>query len=78
MSLDYVEKLVSELDYVAIEKNFDYTDYCHISIHVDAVYLGPSKYVIPEIVGWIKSMGYDATTKPDSFVASTIANKFSK
>lgn len=53
---------------------------CQISIHVDAgnSEKGKTKALIPELVGWIKSCGYDAKTKPDSFVASTIADRISK
>lgn len=78
MSLAYADELISELDNVSLEDNFDYTEYCTIGIHVDAGYNGPSGLVIPEITGWIKSMGYDVTVKPDSFVASTIADRISK
>lgn len=53
---------------------------CPISIHVDA---GNSEYgktapLIPEIVGWVHSLGYECYVKPDSFVASSIADKISK
>lgn len=78
MSLDYADKLIAELDKIKDETGFDYTDYCSIGIHVDAGYQGPSGKVIPELVGWIKAMGYDVTVKPDSFVASTIADRISK
>ena len=53
---------------------------CPISIHVDAgnSEKGKTKMLIPELVGWIKACGYEAKTKPDSFVASTIADRISK
>ena len=53
---------------------------CHFSIHIDAghSYHGKTKDLIPELVGWIKSCGYDCEVKPDSFVASSIADKISK
>ncbi len=53
---------------------------CPISIHVDAGNSrnGKTWDLIPEIGGWIRSMGYDFRFKPDSFVASTIADKISK
>ena len=78
MSLDYADKLIIELDKIKKDTGFNYTDYCSIGIHVDAGYQGPSGKVIPELVGWIKAMGYDVTVKPDSFVASTIADRISK
>ena len=39
---------------------------------------GKTKALIPELVGWIRASGYDAKTKPESFVASTIADRISK
>jgi uncharacterized protein len=49
-----------------------------ISIHIDAGNAGASSSVIPEIVGWVKGCGYKCNTKPDSYAASSIANKYSK
>ena len=40
--------------------------------------IAKTKELIPELVGWIKSCGYDCEVKPDSFVASSIADKISK
>ena len=53
---------------------------CPISIHIDAgnSTKGKTRELIPELVGWIRSCGYDCRTKPDSFVASTIADRISK
>lgn len=53
---------------------------CPISIHVDAGNSdkGKTAVLIPEIVGWVRSLGYDCQVKPDSFVASSIADKISK
>jgi hypothetical protein len=51
---------------------------CDIDIHVDAGYEGPSSKMIPEIVGWVKSCGFDCKIKPDSYAASSIADKYSK
>lgn len=50
------------------------------SIHVDAGNSdkGKTKDLIPAIVGWIKSQGYECEVKPSSFVASTIADRISK
>ncbi|MCR5767668.1 MAG: ribonuclease H-like YkuK family protein [Lachnospiraceae bacterium] len=51
-----------------------------LSIHIDAGLNpnGKTRELIPELVGWIKSCGYDCETKPDSWVASTIADRISK
>lgn len=51
-----------------------------ISIHVDAGWSekGKTKELIPMLVGWIKATGFDALVKPDSYAASSIADKISK
>lgn len=51
-----------------------------LSIHVDAGWSdkGKTKELIPALVGWIKACGFDAQVKPDSFAASSIADKISK
>lgn len=66
-----------------LESNNKYNDLyrnCPISIHVDAGNTDKSKTkpLIPELVGWIKACGYNVKTKPESFVASTIADRISK
>jgi predicted RNase H-related nuclease YkuK (DUF458 family) len=56
------------------EENFNYS----IGIHVDAGQNGPTKRFIPEITSWVNACGFDCKTKPYSYAASTIANKYSK
>lgn len=50
------------------------------SIHIDAgkSEKGKTKELIPELVGWIRACGYDCEIKPDSYAASSIADKISK
>lgn len=77
-SLELAQRLVD-----ALESSSEYVQMfadCPLSIHVDAGNSdkGKTKALIPELVGWIKASGYDAKTKPESFVASTIADRISK
>lgn len=53
---------------------------CPIAIHVDAGNSknGKTRELIPELVGWVRAMGYECEIKPDSYVASTIADRISK
>lgn len=69
-----LESIESEKKY---EELFDNTTF---TIHVDAGKTEKSKTreLIPAIVGWIKGQGYESCVKPDSFVASTIADRISK
>ena len=78
LSLDCTEKLIKEFETIHAETGFDYSKHMSLGIHVDAGQNGPSRQVIPEIVGWIKSCGYDVIVKPDSWAACSIANRYSK
>lgn len=78
MSLDLASRLIESLESLKNTKNFEYEEHLNFCIHVDAGLNGPSKNVIPEIVGWIKSAGYNVAVKPDSFAACSIADKLSK
>jgi predicted RNase H-related nuclease YkuK (DUF458 family) len=51
-----------------------------LSIHVDAGWSdkGKTKELIPGLIGWIRACGFEAKCKPDSFAASSIADKISK
>ena len=53
---------------------------CPISIHIDAGNSpkGKTRELIPEIVGWVRACGYECKVKPDSFCASSIADRISK
>lgn len=78
MSLEAADKLLALLEadahYADLYENTTFT------IHVDAgrSEQGKTKELIPSIVGWIKSCGFDCEVKPDSFVASSIADRISK
>jgi len=78
LSLDCAEKLVNAFEALKQSGKFDYERHLVMTIHVDAGENGPSKQVIPQVVGWITSCGYQAVVKPDSFAACSIANKYSK
>lgn len=51
-----------------------------ISIHIDAGWSdkGKTKNLIPGLIGWITSCGFSAEVKPESYAASSIADKISK
>lgn len=78
LSLEYAEKLIKAFERLHEQTGFDYSQHMNLGIHVDAGNNGPSKQVIPEIVGWIKACGYSVVVKPDSWAACSIANKYSK
>ncbi|GEN35574.1 ribonuclease H-like YkuK family protein [Aneurinibacillus danicus] len=57
-----------------VDKGADFT----ISIHLDIGNQGATKELIKEMVGRIQAMGIEAKIKPDSYVASSYANRFTK
>lgn len=62
-----------------IQERFVADNICYeISIHVDAGYNGPTRDYIPEIMGWVKACGFPCVVKPDSYMASSVANRLSK
>jgi len=50
----------------------------NIEIHLDVGTAGPTKDMIREVVGMVTGSGFDARIKPDSFGASTVADRYSK
>jgi len=52
----------------------------HIAIHIDAgtSLKGKTHLLINDLIGWVTATGFDCQIKPDSFVASSIADKISK
>ena len=77
MSLKYADRLISKLEQLQKRTDLDLSrlSFC---IHVDAGRKGKTSKLIPDLVSWIKACGYDCKIKPDSFAASSIADKISK
>ena len=75
LSLDMTDKLFEEFHKLDFAYDADNISFC---IHIDAGNGGPSGQVIPEVVGYVHSMGYDCEVKPDSPIASCIADRISK
>ena len=46
-----------------------------LEIHVDVGPFGPTREMIKEVVGMVQGNGYKAKTKPESWGASTVADK---
>lgn len=47
-----------------------------LEVHIDVGMKGETRKLIQEIVGWVTAVGYEAKIKPDSFGASSVADKF--
>ncbi len=69
MSLDLAEKLVPDVRKIISPANYD------LEIHIDVGSLGQTRSMIHEAVGMVTGNGYIARTKPDSWGASSVADK---
>ena len=78
LSLEAAENLVGLLE--GDEKYSEMYLDCPISIHIDAGNSpnGRTKDLIAGLTGWVSAMGYDYEVKPESVIASTVADKISK
>lgn len=71
LSLDLAQKLIPELKTYLRPGNGGY----ELEIHIDVGEVGPTREMIREVVGMVVGNGFKAKTKPDSYGASTVADK---
>lgn len=69
MSLDVAQKVVPEIRKAISPAKYD------LEIHIDVGPLGPTRDMIREVVGMVSGNGFVAKTKPDSWGASSVADK---
>lgn len=69
ISLATAEELVPDLRKVVTPAKYD------LEIHIDVGPLGPTRDMIREVVGMVTGGGYVAKTKPESWGASSVADK---
>jgi len=50
----------------------------NVEIHLDVGERGETRDLIREVVGMVSGSGFDARIKPDSYGASTVADKYTK
>ena len=78
-SIENARGLMDEVELNLLEKNIDINKLnIHFIIHCDIGHYGKTNELIKEIVGWVDSLGYEVAIKPDSWAASSVANKYSK
>lgn len=71
LSLETASILVPELNKaLASKKNWE------LEIHIDVGTVGDTREMIREVVNMVIGNGYKARTKPESFAASTVADKY--
>ena len=69
MSLDLAQNFVPEIRKKISPGKYD------LEIHIDVGPLGPTREMIREVVGMVNGNGFVAKTKPDSWGASSVADK---
>lgn len=69
MSLDLAQNLVPRIRKRISPAKYD------LEIHIDVGPLGPTREMIREVVGMVNGNGFVARTKPDSWGASSVADK---
>ena len=69
MSLDIAQELVPQVRKKVSPGKYD------LEIHIDVGPLGPTREMIREVVGMVNGNGFVAKTKPDSWGASSVADK---
>ena len=69
LSLGVAQDVVPEFRKVISPAKYDF------EIHIDVGPLGPTREMIKEVVGMVTGNGYIARTKPESWGASSVADK---
>jgi predicted RNase H-related nuclease YkuK (DUF458 family) len=69
MSLDSAQVIVPKLREKISPTKYDF------EIHIDVGPLGPTRDMIKEVVGMVNGSGFEARTKPESWGASSVADK---
>lgn len=69
ISLDFAFKIVPKLREAISAAKYDF------EIHIDVGSLGPTRDMIKEVVGMVNGNGFKAKTKPESWGASSVADK---
>lgn len=73
LSLKTAQEMLGELEPLVksnSEPNYDF------QIHIDVGQKGPTREMIKEVVGMVRGNGFKAKIKPESYAASTIADKY--
>jgi len=69
ISLSVAQEIVPDLRRAVSPAKYD------LEIHIDVGSLGPTRDMIKEVVGMVTGNGFVAKTKPDSWGASSVADK---
>lgn len=68
LSLDAAKNIVK---FLQKQNSIDFS----FEIHVDIGTIGPTKIMIQEVIGMVRGFGFDVKIKPDSYAASSVADR---
>ena len=73
LSLQTAQDILGELESsLKPDQQLDYD----FQIHIDVGQRGPTREMIKEVVGMVRGNGFKAKIKPESFAASSVADKY--
>jgi len=73
LSLQIAQDILGELESsLKPDQQLDYD----FQIHIDVGQRGPTREMIKEVVGMVRGNGFKAKIKPESFAASSVADKY--
>ena len=75
ISLQVAQKILSELESLIESKKHEEANY-NFQIHIDVGQNGPTRDMVKEVVGMVKGSGFEALIKPESYAASSVADKY--
>lgn len=70
LSLAFAEKMVPQLRRAISPAKYD------LEIHIDVGPVGPTREMIREVVGMVTGSGFTAKTKPESYGAFVVADRY--
>lgn len=76
LSLEMAQKILKKMQKI-FEKEGKNFHNKNLEIHIDVGEKGPTRELIKEVVGWVQGNGFMVKTKPESYGASVIADKYS-
>ncbi len=76
LSLDAAKIFFTALKTETAKQDPENSLHWSFEIHIDAGENGPTKTLIQEVVGMVRASNFEAKTKPESYAASNVADRY--
>lgn len=73
LSIEMAQKFMPKIKKMVQSEDFSENS---LEIHIDVGQNGPTREMISEVVGMVRGNGFQAKTKPEAYVASTVADRY--